>query len=93
MDKIDNVARMAIKITLKHEKLQRMLNDKIVRALVDDVFKEDPKDYLEKLHLKIIPLKMQIVSKMYEVKSFEEVEMDINLSNLKYQIDGENIVK
>ena len=35
MDKIDNVARMAIKITLKHEKLQRMLNDKIVRALVD----------------------------------------------------------
>ena len=71
-----------IKITLKHEKLHRMLNHKIVQALVAGVFTEDPEEFLEALHLKIIPFKMQIVSKMYEVKTFEEVEMDLNLSHL-----------
>ena len=36
---------------------------------------------------------MKIVSKMYEVKSFEEVEEDNFLSNLKLDVEGPNITK
>lgn len=92
MDKINNVARMAMKITYKNEKLQIMLNDKLIRSLEREVLKGNPKDFLEKLHHKIIPFKMQIIRKMYEVKTFEEVQLDINLGQLKFLIDGPNIV-
>ena len=30
---------------------------------------------------------------MYEVKTFEEVELDINLSNLKLDVEGPNLIK
>ena len=53
---------------------------------------EDTKTFIDKLHTIIIPLKMQIVSKMYEVKTFEEVELDIQLSNLKCNVEGPNII-
>lgn len=33
MDKINNMARIGMKITYKNEKLQRMLHDKLIIAL------------------------------------------------------------
>ena len=93
MDKINSMARIGIKITLKQEKLQRMFYDKIIRALKAEVFRENPKEFLKKLHTKIIPFKMIILSKMYDRKTFEEVEMDVNVDQLKSLIEGPNIVK
>ena len=34
-----------------------------------------------------------ILSKMYELKTFEEVELDMNLGNLKQVVTGPQIVK
>lgn len=47
-----------------------MLNDRIIRALEVGAFKEssedDTKAFVDRLHEIIIPLKMQIISKMYD---------------------------
>ena len=58
MDKINNMAKIAVKITHKNEKLQTMLNDKIIRVLEKDIILPNPQDFFEKLHLMIIPFKM-----------------------------------
>jgi len=97
MEKINYMGRIGIKITSKAEKLQKILSDRLIRAIEGGAFKDCPEEetqiFLEKLQGTVISLKMIIVCKMYEVKTFEEVELDINLSNLKLDVEGPNLIK
>ena len=58
ISKIDELFNLTLKVSQKNERIQRIFNDKLIRALGEDVFdyddKEDLKDYINGLHTLII---------------------------------------
>lgn len=90
--KIDYYNFVGAKVLGHCEFIQRLLFDKLVRASEQGVWKskEQEEEFMVKIHKKIVPFKMQITAKFYELKSFEEIELDLHLQKLKTRVSGNN---
>lgn len=87
MEKIEFIVPLALRISEKAERIYRILNSKLISALqkgrLNHMDEDSRRDFIHDIHKIVVPFQMQIIAQLYEVKSFEETELEQKIFDLK----------